>query len=99
MWRVSHALLRVQYRNWPLLRWPVGARHVICHVKLRHWHGSMHVAETGSSGRDTTGDAGHVYASLVATRLAEEEVRHGSLQARGLAVVTTSGTLVALIFA
>ena len=59
----------------------------------------MHVTETGSSGRDTTGDAGHVYASLVATRLAEEEVRHGSLQARGLAVVTTSGTLVALIFA
>jgi hypothetical protein len=40
-----------------------------------------------------------MFVVLVATRLAEEEGRHGSLQARGLAVVTTSGTLVTLIFA
>jgi hypothetical protein len=57
------------------------------------------MAEAGPVGRGAVGDAGQVYASLVAIRLAEEEVRHGSLQARGLAVVTTSGTLVALIFA
>lgn len=49
--------------------------------------------------RGAGGDAGQVYASLVATRLAEEEGRHKSLQTRGLAVVTTSGTLVTLIFA
>jgi hypothetical protein len=42
---------------------------------------------------------GPVYASLVSVRLAEEEKRGSSLQARGLAVVTTSGTLVTLLFA
>ena len=57
------------------------------------------MAEAGSAARGAAGDAGQVYASLVATRLAEEEGRHRSLQARGLAVVTTSGTLVTLIFA
>lgn len=55
--------------------------------------------ETGPAARDTAGNAGQVYASLVTTRLAEEEGRHRSLQARGLAVVTTAGTLVTLIFA
>jgi hypothetical protein len=40
-----------------------------------------------------------VYSALVVARLAEEEGRGRSLQARGLAVVTTSGTLVTLILA
>jgi hypothetical protein len=57
------------------------------------------MAETGPTARSALGEAGPVYASLVTTRLAEEERRHGTLQARGLAVVTTSGTLVTLIFA
>jgi hypothetical protein len=57
------------------------------------------MAEIGPAARGAVGDAGQVYASLVTTRLAEEEGRHRSLQARGLAVVTTSGTLVTLIFA
>jgi len=56
------------------------------------------VAEAGPVTQGAGGNAGQVYASLVATRLAEEEGRQGSLQTRGLAVVTTSGTLVTLIF-
>jgi hypothetical protein len=46
-----------------------------------------------------TDGGGPVYAVLVATRLTEEEKRGNSLQARGLAVVTTSGTLVTLLIA
>jgi hypothetical protein len=57
------------------------------------------VTEAGPVARSDGGDAGPVYASLVTTRIAEEEGRHRSLQGRGLAVVTTSGTLVTLIFA
>jgi hypothetical protein len=57
------------------------------------------VAEVGPSARGAAGGAGQIYAGLVTTRLTEEEGRGRSLQARGLAVVTTSGTLVTLIFA
>ena len=57
------------------------------------------MAEADLPSRSVVGGAGQVYASLIAARLAEEEGRHRSLQARGLAVVTTSGTLVTLIFA
>jgi hypothetical protein len=61
---------------------------------LTHPPGNGHVAETGPAP-----GAAPVYSALVVTRLAEEEGRGRSLQARGLAVVTTSGTLVTLIFA
>jgi hypothetical protein len=57
------------------------------------------VTETGPAARGAAGGAGQIYAELVTTRLTEEEGRGRSLQARGLAVVTTSGTLVTLIFA
>ncbi len=43
--------------------------------------------------------AGPVYAAFLATRITEEEKRVVSLQTRGLAVVTTSGTLVTLLIA
>jgi hypothetical protein len=56
------------------------------------------MAETGPAAQGAVGGAGQVYAALVTTRLAEEEGRGRSLQARGLAVVTTSGTLVTLMF-
>src|SRR5262245_59701725 len=63
---------------------------------LTHSPGNGHVAETGPA---PGAGAGPVYTALVGARLAEEEGRGRSLQARGLAVVTTSGTLVTLIFA
>lgn len=43
--------------------------------------------------------AGPFYATFLATRIADEEKRVASLQTRGLAVVTTSGTLVTLLIA
>lgn len=46
---------------------------------------------------DANRRAGGIYAALVTARLAEEDRRGSSLQSRGLAVVTTSGTLVTLI--
>jgi hypothetical protein len=57
------------------------------------------VGEADAAARGAVGGEGQVYAAFVTTRLAEEEGRGRSLQARGLAVVTTSGTLVTLIFA
>jgi hypothetical protein len=59
----------------------------------------MRVAEARAAASGAAGSGGQIYAALVTTRLAEEERRGSSLQARGLAVVTTSGTLVTLIFA
>jgi hypothetical protein len=44
------------------------------------------------------GRAGHVYAEFVKKRIEEEERRTSSLQARGLAIVSTSGALVTLLF-
>jgi len=55
------------------------------------------VTETRSG--DANRSAGGIYTALVVTRLAEEDKRGSSLQARGVAVVTTSGTLVTLLVA
>lgn len=42
--------------------------------------------------------AGEFYGQLITDQLAEERSRKGSLEARGIAVITTSGTLVTLLF-
>jgi len=55
------------------------------------------VTETRAGGANQ--NAGGIYTALVITRLAEEDKRGSSLQARGVAVVTTSGTLVTLLVA
>jgi hypothetical protein len=57
------------------------------------------VAEARATAGGPAGGGGQVYAALVTSRMVEEDKRGSSLQARGLAVVTTSGTLVTLIFA
>ena len=44
-------------------------------------------------------DAGVVYARLIADQLTEERSRKSSLEARGVTVITTSGTLATLLFA
>jgi hypothetical protein len=43
--------------------------------------------------------AGTAYAQLIADQLAEERGRKASLEARGVTVITTSGTLATLLFA
>jgi hypothetical protein len=48
---------------------------------------------------DANRSAGVIYSALVITRLTEEDKRGSSLQTRGVAVVTTSGTLVTLLVA
>jgi hypothetical protein len=62
-------------------------------------HGNLRVADTRAPSIGATEREGPVYAALVTIRLTEEEKRGSSLQSRGLAVVTTSGTLVTLLFA
>ncbi|HXP21413.1 MAG TPA: hypothetical protein VN840_17355 [Streptosporangiaceae bacterium] len=44
-------------------------------------------------------NAGAAYAGLIADQLAEERNRKTSLEARGITVITTSGTLATLLFA
>lgn len=44
-------------------------------------------------------DAGTAYGQLIADQLTEERSRKSSLEARGVAVITTSGTLATLLFA
>jgi len=56
--------------------------------------------ETGSAtGRTTTGvEASHPYDDFLKDRIAAEEARKTSLEQRGIAVVSTSGTLITLFF-
>jgi hypothetical protein len=42
--------------------------------------------------------AGDAYATLISEQLAEERARKSSLEQRGLAIITTSGVLVTLLF-
>jgi hypothetical protein len=44
------------------------------------------------------GTAGHVYAALIVDQLKSEESRKASLEQRGLAIISTSGALVSLLF-
>lgn len=44
-------------------------------------------------------DAGAAYSQLISDQLAEERTRKSSLEARGVTVITTSGTLATLLFA
>lgn len=44
-------------------------------------------------------DAGAAYAQLIVDQLTEERSRKSSLEARGVTVITTSGTLATLLFA
>lgn len=43
-------------------------------------------------------ETGDIYAAFVTERLADQEARKESVERRGMAVVTTSGTLVSLLF-
>lgn len=45
-----------------------------------------------------TADAGTAYGQLISDQLAEERSRKSSLEARGVTVITTSGTLATLLF-
>jgi hypothetical protein len=45
------------------------------------------------------GGAGKAYGALIADQLAEERNRKASLEARGVTIITTSGTLVTALFA
>jgi hypothetical protein len=81
------------------LRLWAGKRCVMFHETPTRSHGNMHVADTRAPALGSTQLEGPVYAALVTIRLVEEEKRTNSLQARGLAIVTTSGTLVTLLFA
>ena len=47
---------------------------------------------------DEAADAGSAYGQLICDQLAEERSRKTSLEARGINVITTSGTLATLLF-
>jgi hypothetical protein len=49
--------------------------------------------------QDPAAAAGTAYSQLIADQLAEERNRKVSLESRGVAVITTSGTLATLLFA
>lgn len=48
---------------------------------------------------DESTDAGSVYSQLISDQVTEERSRKTSLEARGITVITTSGTLATLLFA
>ncbi len=63
---------------------------------------SMAAAATTTTDRASAtsdDDAGVAYAKLIADQLTEERNRKSSLEARGVTVITTSGTLATLLFA
>jgi uncharacterized membrane protein YcjF (UPF0283 family) len=51
-----------------------------------------------SPAAENRGDGAAVYAAYVASQVASQEARKSSFEQRGLAVITTSGVLVSLLF-